>query len=168
MKRTFLFVPLAAMICSMAACQNNGGNKSAKDSTAVSVTDTTKQTVMEDKPVTEVKDSVASKDTTSVNTNAGTEESKVKEVATKFLEAFFAKDFSAAGKYATKESEGFLKMMEEMAKSGGKQTKPIPAITGVKIDGNNAVVAVSTPPSIPMKKINGEWKVNMDKKAMGK
>lgn len=78
MKRTFLFLPLAVIVCSMAACQNNGGNKSAKDSIAASVTDTTKQTVMEDKPVTEVKDSVASKDSTSLGTNAGTEEGKVK------------------------------------------------------------------------------------------
>lgn len=59
-------------------------------------------------------------------------------------------------------------MMEEMAKSGGKQTKPMPKITGIKVNGDNAMVEVSSPPNIGMKKVNGEWKVNIDRKAMGK
>ncbi len=165
MKRISLFfLPATLILCLTAAC-NTSANKATKTENSTSMTDNSKQAKTQGSSVNKMPDSVAT-DKTTAPSNAGTEESKIREVGTKFLEVLFAEKFNDARKYSTKESEEFINMMEETAKSGGKSpnSKP-PTIIGIKIDGNNAVIQTSTPPGmpIPVKKINGEWKVNMPK-----
>ncbi len=163
MKRISLFfLPATLSVCMMAACNTSGG-KTAKTGDSSSVADSSMQTKTEELSTNAVSDSVVTDKTAPSTTTGGTDESQIKEVTGKFLDAILSKKFSEARNYATKESEEFLNMMEEVMKSAGKAPQSVPTVKNIKIDGDNAVVEVSTPPNLNMKKINGEWKVNMTK-----
>jgi hypothetical protein len=100
-----------------------------------------------------------------------------KAVTENFFDALNKKDFTTAKKYATKESQSFLGMLEgaaAMAKdkdtSGIKKDKV--NVSNVKIDGDNATVSVTGGDdgthslTVHLKKEDGAWKVAFDKNAI--
>jgi hypothetical protein len=106
-------------------------------------------------------------------------ENDPKVVVAAFFERMSKKDLDGAAKLATKESKGTLDMMKKAIdaaeKMGMKDTKSKDdpsedfknlIIGEVKIDGDNAIVAVTNKAkddgvkNFPMKKEGGEWKVD--------
>jgi DNA-binding FrmR family transcriptional regulator len=101
-----------------------------------------------------------------------------KAVLLAFFEAMGKKDFVAAKKLATKDSESMFSMIEMAAKMGGKENKSDmnfekdKMIFGeAKIDGDKATVEVKDKEkgegiNFTMKKEGGSWKVAFDKASM--
>lgn len=101
-----------------------------------------------------------------------------KAVLTAFFEAMSKKDFVAAKKLATKDSEGMFSMMEAAMKMGGKDSKnemnfeKDKVVFGEsKIDGDKATVEVKDKEkgegvNFVLKKESGDWKVAFNKEWM--
>ncbi|MDR0792948.1 MAG: DUF4878 domain-containing protein [Chitinophagaceae bacterium] len=97
-----------------------------------------------------------------------------KATAEAFFEAMNKKDFTAAKKYATKESQSFLDMIAgaaTMAKDSSDVNKGKITVSNVKIDGDNATVSVENSEdahalTVHLKKEDGAWKVAFDKNAI--
>ena len=100
-----------------------------------------------------------------------------KDVLMNFVDALAKKDFNGAKKYATKESETMLGMMESMLKMSPdsakdkKYDKDNLEYGDTKIDGDKATVAVKEKKSgettnYILKKEGGSWKVAFDKATM--
>lgn len=100
-----------------------------------------------------------------------------KEVLNDFLTALSKKDFDAAKKYATKDSDGMISMMQMGMQNmqnmnNGHADKMLEMINNMKMDdavinGDNATVTVTDKKSnestdFLLKKENGEWKVAFD------
>ena len=96
-----------------------------------------------------------------------------KDVTENFFTALNKKDFATAKKYATKESQDFLTMLEgvtTMADSSGFKNEKL-KVSNVKIDGDNATVEVAGSDNthsltVHLKKQNSAWKVAFDKNAI--
>lgn len=97
-----------------------------------------------------------------------------KAVTENFFAALNKKDFATAKKYATKESQDFLSMLEgaaTMAKdSSGFKDEKI-NVSNLKTDGDNATVDIAGsdnthPLTVHLKKQDGAWKVAFDKNAI--
>jgi hypothetical protein len=97
-----------------------------------------------------------------------------KSVAGNFLSALNKMDFEAAKKYGTEDTGKLLDMMSGFAKmipDSSKKNETKFSITGEKIDGDKATVTYTEEgkegeQSIPLMKVNGEWKVAMSKDSM--
>jgi uncharacterized lipoprotein NlpE involved in copper resistance len=98
-----------------------------------------------------------------------------KSVLSSFFEALGKKDFTAAKKYATKDSESMLGMIESMSKGSDKSEtkydKNNMEFGDTKIEGDKATVPVKDKKSgettnYILKKENGKWKVAFDKATM--
>jgi Domain of unknown function (DUF4878) len=95
-----------------------------------------------------------------------------------FFDAMSKKDFTAAKKLATKDSEAMFSMMEMAMKMGGdkeadtdKFDKAKMEFGEAKIDGDKAVISVkqkgeTESANFPLKKEDGTWKVAFDKSLM--
>lgn len=101
-----------------------------------------------------------------------------KAVLNAFFEAMSKKDFVAAKKLATKDSEAMFSMIEMAAKMGGKESKndmnfeKDKMVFGEpKIDGDKATIEVKDKEkgegvNFTLKKEDGGWKVAFDKASM--
>jgi Domain of unknown function (DUF4878) len=95
-----------------------------------------------------------------------------------FFDAMGKKDFTAAKKLATKDSEAMFSMMEMAMKMGGDKETGMDKFDKTKlefgepkIDGDKAVIEVkqkgeTESANFPLKKENGTWKVAFDKSLM--
>jgi predicted small secreted protein len=95
-----------------------------------------------------------------------------------FFDAMSKKDFTAAKKLATKDSEAMFSMMEMAMKMGGdkdtdmnKFDKAKMEFGDAKIEGDKATISVkqkgeSESVNFPLKKEGGDWKVAFDKSLM--
>ena len=101
-----------------------------------------------------------------------------KGVLMNFMDAMTKKDFTSAKKYATKESDAMLGMLETMMKMSPDSSKDKKfdkdnlEYGDAKIDGNKATVPVKNRQSgettnYTLKKEDGQWKVAFDKASMG-
>lgn len=101
-----------------------------------------------------------------------------KSVLMSFIDALGKKDIATAKKYATKDSESMLGMMEmgmKMAPAGSEKDKEFDKdnmeFGDAKIDGDKATVAVKNKKSgestdYSLKKEGSDWKVAFDKATM--
>jgi hypothetical protein len=99
-----------------------------------------------------------------------------KGVLLSFFDALSKKDIPTAKKYATKDSESMLGLMEMSMKNGGTDKKDDfdkskMEFGDPKIEGDKATVAVKDKTSgettnFILKKENGDWKVAFDKATM--
>jgi hypothetical protein len=96
-----------------------------------------------------------------------------------YYDAAMKKDFTTAKKYLSKGSVALMeagakqqgKTLEEaMSSEGGAAQGPMPQLSNEKITGDTATVDISAEGqkmAMPFIKENGEWKIAMDKLAMG-
>ncbi len=104
----------------------------------------------------------------------GGSSSDPKAVAEDFLKALAEQDYAAAKELGTESTVALISMIEGMAsmipedqKNADKEDIKSLKMGDVEIDGDNAVVYYGTDKKsgekIDLKKVDGEWKVNMKK-----
>ncbi len=112
----------------------------------------------------------------SLNACAVSEEDQVRKVATGFLEALEENDFEGAAAYCDNSTKQLLLSVEELVSEYGGNTADFPnnefKVTSVVINENEANVnytnAEGKDDQLYLTKIDGDWKVSIDKEDLDK